>query len=241
MDAYIGESSPGKAGEVRVRAAHAVIIYGKSYEQTQYASVHEITEAKGKLRLGAGAPLTDAFAVSFLRSIGEDLKVEFLPGRVLYRTHDRTVWWSPPRRESMRFRTGSELEPVSGKPVALPGLVWRLSSQHLSVRAVAGADRPTPTTPLCVAPLWNTAPADGVVCEGSMPRPRGRGPGAIEDWEDAFFGSEFTHQAGAGSLCSGGAYPALVKRLAADQCDFPGDALVGAGITLGAFASEGAR
>lgn len=241
MDAFIGESSPGKAGEVRVRAAHAVIIYGRSYEQTQFASVHEITEAKGKLRLGTGKPLTDAFAVSFLRSMGEDLKVEFLPARVLYRTHDRTVWWSAPRREAMRFRTGSELHPVFGKPVAIPGLAWRLSSRHLSVRAVAGPDRPTPTTRLCVAPFWNTTPSDGVVCEGTMPRPSSRGPGAIEDWEDAFFGSEFTHQAGAGSLCRDWTYPELMKRLAKDGCDFPGDALVDAGITLGAFASEGVR
>ncbi len=244
MDAYIGESPPRTSGgEQTTRARRVLVVYGEPYGDRSFVSVHEVESGKGdKLRLAPGRPLTSAFTRRFLKEVGEDLKPEYLPPCVLYHTHVSLVWWTPPRREQMRFRTGSELEDVSGKSIALPGLVWRLAGGSLAIRAVAGAERPMPDTRLAVAPVWNTAPSDGVVCEGSMPRPRTRGPGSIEAWEDGFFGSEFTHQAGAGSLVSGSeSFVGLMKRLASERTDFPDAALNLRTTTLAAFATPEER
>jgi PRTRC genetic system protein B len=162
-----------------------------------------------------------------------------LPEAVLYRTHDVLVWWTPARQEDMRFREGSELAPVSGKRFPLPALVWRLTAATLAVRALAESTRPQPATVLHIAPFWNTSPSDGVICEGSMRRPRGRNPAAIEQWDDAFFGSEFTHQAGAGSLARTN-YAKLLKRLVGSD-EYPADELVESRQTLASFALSSGR
>jgi hypothetical protein len=55
-------------------------------------------------------------------------------------------------------------------------LVWWVRHGRLSLRALDQSIRPKPTTPLMIAPYWNTEPSRGDVCEGDMRRPR-------EAWE----------------------------------------------------------
>lgn len=233
MEAYFGELTPGRAEELRAR--RAIIVYEGA--GMAYASVHPVTApTSGKPRLGPGAPVTDAFTRAFLASIGEEVAPEYLPPEVLYRAHDLLVWWTPGRSEEMRFCEGSELRTVSGSRFPLPPLVWRLSAAHLAVRAISESTRPDPNTAVFVAPFWNTAPSDGVVCEGSMLRPKTRTPASIGAWDDAFFGSEFTHQAGGGSL-SHTAYAKLTASLAGRDGPYPADELVNAQErTLSSFA-----
>jgi PRTRC genetic system protein B len=242
MEAYIGEKDPSPPQVLEIRPRNAVIIYGDASGTVAYASVHPVrlgANGKGRPSLGPGEPITTGFTRKFLAALGEELKAEFLPANVLYRTHEGLVWWTPARREEMRFRAGSELAKVSGKRLPLPPLVWRLGPHSLAVRALAHDARPEPKTALCIAPLWNTSPMDGVVCEGSMRKPRERGPAAIEEWDDAFFGSEFTHQAGAGSLARTMSYADLLRNLARSKDPYPLDELVPTQQTLHAFASGG--
>jgi len=56
------------------------------------------------------------------------------------------------------------------------------------VRALATISRPTPETPLKMAPYWNTD-SRGLVCAGSMRVPESSDIASISGWQDAYFQS----------------------------------------------------
>jgi PRTRC genetic system protein B len=62
----------------------------------------------------------------------------------------------------------------------------------LDIRALAENKRPTPDTPMYVAPYWNVSD-NGSVCLGSTKSPREASVKSLPRWEASFFESEFTH------------------------------------------------
>jgi PRTRC genetic system protein B len=60
------------------------------------------------------------------------------------------------------------------------------------VWAIKGDARPTPETTLFQAPYFNVY-GDGGICQGSASVPEGTTAEKVEAWNDAFFGSFFTH------------------------------------------------
>lgn len=90
---------------------------------------------------------------------------------------------------------------LNGVRLPCPALVWKVVERQLYVRALTTAKRPEAETAVCCVPFFNTY-ADGAVCHGSMRAPDGAGVATMAAWEDAYFGSEFSHVAPGARLTS---------------------------------------
>jgi PRTRC genetic system protein B len=184
----------------------AILLYDDGFPNGSsgaYASVHDVRASSSRPVLGPGVPIRRGFITSLLRSLGHSLEAEYLPDYVLYRTAEMVVWWTPPAVRTLFFREGSALGPLDAEDLPVPGLVWRVDSRfgdQLRLRAVAGDARPGPDAPLYVAPMWNTSPGDGNVCQGTMQRPDADGLDALPRWVDGYFRAQFTHAYGGGPL-----------------------------------------
>jgi PRTRC genetic system protein B len=193
------------------RLSQALLVYGKSdYNGFPYRHpfvvVHDVIHEGDSARLGEGRLVTRSALLAMIRDTGESVEAEILPERVLVRTADTLVWWMPASNRIMFFsdRGGdTALRALNGKRYPHPALVFKASGSALSVRALDENKRPTAKTVMYVAPYWNCS-ATGSVCIGSMKVPRQKSVRAIDAWEDAFFGSEFSHANGAGSQHPGG-------------------------------------
>jgi PRTRC genetic system protein B len=185
------------------RLKRAVLVYEEEgYDGRTYASVHPVLTASrdARPRLGPGTPATNAFVRTLIRGLGAELKAEFLPDTVLYRADGMLVWWSRPGIRTLFFQKGSEVAKLSGEDFPIPPLLWKVSANGLSLRALEDDKRPAPDTALFVAPFWNTSPWDGNVCEGSMQKPGTAHVADIEPWMSGYFKALFTHAYGAGDL-----------------------------------------
>ena len=178
----------------------AILVYKGARDV--FASWHEAIVGKGTApQLGPALPLSTMFLKSLAEGLGSNLRTELLPPNVLVRTPDTLVWWTPATSRRMFFSQFDEiLGPLSGRSFPHPALVFRVSGRELRIRAISQSKRPDATTPLFVAPYYNTQ-ENGLVCQGSMRSPDGPFVNAMTAWEDAFFASEFTHLWGGGRMC----------------------------------------
>ena len=152
--------------------------------------------------------------------------------RVLVRTAEIIVWWSPAREQTMFFSdrgNDHSLKNMNGKLYPHPPLLFKACGSHLWVRALSKDKRPTAETRLCMAPYWNCYD-NGVCCTGSMKIPQEKSVSAIDLWDESFFQSEFTHASGvrrsskqAEHNGSGDAIRATVNALWRNgtECDLP--------------------
>lgn len=155
-------------------------------------------------QLGEGQALTTDFVRALNQGLRAEMKPEVLPDCVLVWNSDLVVWWSRRCTRRMFFRKGSEAPTgFSGAEFSQPGLLWCVSGQELTVRALSINQRPTADTPMMIAPYWNVDGDTGRVCLGSMKVPELAGVSALAQWEKAFFESEFTHQTGVKRLVQG--------------------------------------
>ncbi len=178
----------------------AILVYGGGTRC--FASWHDarVTEGGGAPFLGEGKPLTMAFVQVLAEGLGTRVTPEILPERVLVRTPEVIMWWSPAQARTMFFGGADEkAKQISGARFPQPPLVWKVSGRELWVRAVTATRRPTATTALNTAPYYNVSD-QGLVCQGTMRAPDEIGTVAINAWERAFFESEFTHVYGAARL-----------------------------------------
>ena len=223
------------ANQHTFKLSSVVCVYGDGKDA--FATLHDVTlpHGGGQPRLGAAQALTSAFLHALQEQIGVRQPVEVLPPCVLARTPEMIAWHVPATHRTMFFQTGSALDDHTGKRFPQPGLVFRLVDQTLSVRALATTERPTAATKLYVAPYYNTYD-NGSVCLGSMRRPDHASADVLDAWVDGFFGSAFSHPAGAVRLTTQkGGYAALVAKIAGSDAPFPTGALVDAEQTLGQF------
>ena len=184
-------------GSSTLQPEKAVIVYrGGSHA---YATVHDVKlpGRNGRPRLGTGKPVTTSFVRALARELGNKIPLEVLPPQVVCRTEDVVAWWSPAGPRPMFFREGSELGRLDARVMEQPALLWAVSGRGLYVRALRESNRPDADTPLFHAPYWNVY-LDGHVCLGSMRRPEHTTMEVLREWEDGFFGSQFTHEAGGG-------------------------------------------
>jgi PRTRC genetic system protein B len=175
----------------------AILVYqGNS---RTFASWHaaRVPESGGAPYLAEGQPLTTAFVRALAEGLGARVTAEILPERVVARTPETIVWWSPAQMRTMFFG-GAEgkAKHLSGRRFPQPALVWKVIGRELWLRAMAENCRPDAATPLKTAPYYNVS-EQGLVCQGSMRAPDEASTAAIDLWERAFFESEFTHAYGA--------------------------------------------
>ena len=111
------------------------------------------------------------------------------------------MWWTPATTRPMYYVAdkGQELTQLSGKKFPQPALVFRARPGSLDIRALASSERPSPETPMYLAPHWNVS-NNGTVCLGSTKVPRDVSVKSLSRWEEAFFESEFTHANASTSL-----------------------------------------
>ena len=168
---------------------------GGSGSVSSFVTKHPVKQsATGAPSLGAGSPLGESDIVALIEQLRGSLPSEFLPENVLMRTQETIVWWTAAATRPMFYATskGPELEQLSGKRFPQPALVLRARAGSLDIRALAENKRPTPDTPMYVAPYWNVSD-NGSVCLGSTKAPREASVKSLSRWEASFFESEFTH------------------------------------------------
>jgi len=220
-------------------------VYGKSsYDGFPYrhpfVTLHEVIHEVEEARLGTGHLVTPQMLTHLMNALGQSTPREILPERVLVRTADTIVWWKPAGQIVMFFsdRGGDAmLKKLNGKKYPHPPLLFKVNGSSLWIRALAANRRPTRKSPLYMAPYWN-CDDNGSVCTGTMKIPREKSVTAIEDWEQSFFRSEFTHAGGAGKRTTypGGMLAMWQTLLSKPQ--FPGRYLVRVKQTVGEFASN---
>lgn len=160
--------------------------------------MHEVVHEKDGARLAEGQLVTPQMLIGLMSGLGHGVPVEILPARVLVRTESLIVWWRPARQSRMFFvdHAGDPvLQELNGRLFPHPPLLFKSVGKHLWVRALPRNERPLADTKLCIAPYWNCYD-NAVVCTGSMRIPQARTIAAIEQWEESFFRSEFTHAGG---------------------------------------------
>lgn len=223
----------------------ALLIYeDKISKREQFVTVHDILRERNGLQppqLGPGQLLTKGFLIHLCRGLQRKTKPVILPDNVLACTSDLLVWWTPPRLHRMFFSDGAgDRRQINGRACPHPALLWSVRQGTLYLRALAEPSRPAATTPLMIAPYWNTEPSRGSVCEGDMQRPRETAVTTMLEWEEGFFNSRFTHPSGMGKLTShAGGFLGLWTELAERQL-FPTQYLLPARQTLQQFVGEGA-
>jgi PRTRC genetic system protein B len=178
------------------RLSRALLVYGKSsYDAFPYRhpfiAVHEVIHDDDGARLAEGQLVTPQMLIDPMVSLGQSVPIEILPDRVIVRTPDTIVWWTPARERIMFFSDRSDdaaLKKMNGKRYPHPPLLFKTSGTRLSVRALLENKRPKSDTKLFTAPYWNCY-ENGVVCTGTMKIPREKSVAAIETWEESFFQS----------------------------------------------------
>jgi len=174
----------------------AVMIYADT--SSAFATVHEArVDSEGSPYLAPGRSLTTAFLRRLSQGLGTATPTEVLPECVLARTPDMIAWWTRVKSRVMFFG-GQEkgARGLNGHLYPHPPLVFKVRGRELFVRTLGENTRPTAETRLKTAPYWNTD-SRGSVCAGTMRIPDQLTANSISAWQDAYFGSEFTHPSGA--------------------------------------------
>lgn len=176
-------------GGIEMKLSDALLIYTAD-SRAAYVTRHSIANGQ----LGPAKPLSEDFLTKLSEELERRVKLEVLPEKVLVRTPNTIVWWTPARRRKMYFTASDEdkVANLSGKLYAHPALIWMVTGHSLTIRALASNDRPTETTKLYRAPYWNTGDS-GLVCTGDMKRPDTTTARTIDQWEDGFYASRFSH------------------------------------------------
>ncbi|GGG86907.1 PRTRC system protein B [Edaphobacter dinghuensis] len=228
-------------GQNRHFALHeALLIYRAGDEHNSqagntYVTHHPVITNKGRTpELGPARLLTIEFIQSLLQSLGTQLPAEFLPEQVIGRTDRLLAWWTPRQIRPMFFgNVQGNLKGISGRNFPQPALVWLAVDGALRIRALKDNQRPSPESPLAVAPYWNLYES-GEVCLGTMRAPKVSTVASIAQWEESFYQSEFTHGNVGRVTRHPGGFEGLWKELA-DKKKFPAASLIDIPETVDGF------
>lgn len=210
-----------------LQLSEAVLIYTGG-QGSAFATVHAVAEVDGEPTILAGKAMTPRAAILLARALSKGVSHGgFIPETVLYMDGDLLLWWVPPTKRHIAFRSLQICDTERGEVVPHPGLVFAASSKTWAVWAVKGSQRPTPESALFQAPYFNVW-ANGRICQGNVEVPNGTTAEKIDAWNAAFFGSFFTHPNVQNGLLKyrGGAYRFWKDMLDQKFDAFPEKALV---------------
>lgn len=160
------------------------------------ATVHHIETVNGRPVIQAGRPMNEADYSNMVKALSpkEQPSLSWVDPSILAAGMGRLIWWTPPMKRPMFFKTSEMAEGTfDGQAVCpVPGMVWQAFDDALFVYAVKGDTRPQKDTPLYQAPLFNVW-ARGQVCAGNAQAPRNEAKKDPAAWEHFLFGSHFTH------------------------------------------------
>ena len=212
----------------------AILLY-QGKDQNTFATVHDIALQGKTPVILEGKSITVEAVVRLAIDLSKNaIRGGFVPANLLFLDGDVMAWWLPPARRHIAFRAAELGASECGEVVPHPGLVFRIDGmRRWHVWAVLGAERPCETTALFQAPYFNVS-SDGAICTGNVSLPDGNTAERIGAWNDAFFGSFFTHPNVHGKLVTykGGAFKFWRDMLDGRHGEFPEHVLVPAKRTL---------
>jgi PRTRC genetic system protein B len=181
----------------------AMVVYATNPAQSNdreskyYVEVSDIMQEANRAYIGAGKPVTRESLQMIMDVVARSDKQTYysisdtIPSHLLIidQRAGRNViaWWKPAQRQTLLMR---------GKPSITawtPPLVFIVKNKELCVGALTKNSRPTVTTRLSHAPFFNVY-NDMHVCLGNVKPPQISGDirELINEWEKAFWNSEFT-------------------------------------------------
>lgn len=209
--------------------AKAVLVYSGANGQG-YATVHDVVPTPNSPQpcLSAGIPVTRSALAALMGDLGSAECYGFLPPNVLAVGRNHLVWWSPPQKRNVWFKSQEPIGARCGTTVH-PGLVFAVIDGQWAIYAVKGVHRPTAACPLFQAPYFNVWES-GQICTGNVSLPDLSTVEQIASYESAFFGSYFTHPniraKGRLTRFRGGAYALWHSLLKRPRKVFPENSLV---------------
>lgn len=164
-----------------------------------FATIHDVSSpARGRPELQAGTLLGTAQLEQVLVGLNKEHALRFIEPHILAHNSNALVWWRPPGKARIWFNTdaaskdGEVLVGTRSGVTPHPGLVFAATAHGWYVWAVKGSDRPTPQTVLHQAPYMNVSD-NGAICIGNASVPKGFHPSVAPGYEEAWWGSRFTH------------------------------------------------
>ncbi|MFC0698209.1 PRTRC system protein B [Paraburkholderia humisilvae] len=180
-----------------LKLEHAILLYTRSGHVGSgpgigFVTINPVRIEKENAVIGPGQPASRSALVDALDQLAdrEPTRALYHP-RLLGRGADYAVWYAPPGKRHLAFNHPS----VGGKKAGvcpLPGLVFFLVRGDWYVFAYRGNRRPSARTLLYRTPFYNVW-AEGRICVGNIDLPKQGAAAPLEQWEDAFFGTWFTH------------------------------------------------
>lgn len=182
----------------------AVLIYMSG--AGAYATLHAIEGEANAPRLGSGRPATKEACADLARKLGAMATLSgFVPPELCYLGARSIIWWRPAAKATLFFDTRKDPAGDQGQDALAakvlgkrsgstpqPALVFAVNARKWFVYALRDSERPGPSTKLLRAPYFNVW-ASGEICEGNVRLPERLSPGALGEYERAFFDSNFTH------------------------------------------------
>jgi PRTRC genetic system protein B len=215
-------------GDATLNLTAAVLVYASGRGDV-YSTVHPIDFTPGKKKrpvLGAGVPMSKANLASFAAAVSVATAYEgFVPDNLLFTSPNMIAWWVPAAARTSWFHCSEPEIGVQHGAVAHPALVFVATPGAWYVFALRKSARPGPATRLCHAPHFNVYDG-GNICTGNVSLPPVLGPGAIAQYEDAFFRSRFTHSNRSRAI----KYPGGMNALWRDQLAKPDEAAMHAAL-----------
>lgn len=215
----------------------AVVFHGAGRNATSCMTIHDVEIVGDTPIIKEGKPIrsSDLRRLAMTIEKKRDPGLKFIAKNLLAKSDEQIVWWVPPGKQRMFFKTQVlGLENLNGE-VDNPACVFARTHLGWQVFSVAGDERPTLQTPLLVSPYFNVWD-NHVICAGSTALPKNDN---VDLWTKAYFASAFTHTSyrdKRNEINRPGDRAALWRDLLTNKfASFPIEVLPEAGMTLGEF------
>ena len=176
----------------------ALLIYSNGAGKI-FCTINKIETKAGKQILKEGVAVKGENLAELFDLLGrtpkEDLKkLNWKNEKLLAEGAGKMLWYAPAQRREIFFSCQNQkLMALSGKEFPYPTLLFLADKDTLSVFVLPSSRRPNKDTRLYEAPFWNVSKG-GRIC---LPTGARNSFHTMEEWEDIFYKSAFSHSGGA--------------------------------------------
>ncbi|MBR8316033.1 PRTRC system protein B [Burkholderia dolosa] len=216
-------------GSTHLELDAALLLYRNKSDTHVYVTRHAARMVNGAPMLLAGQPVTQRQLAAFAAAASKHTEqYGFVHERVIYVAAGTVAWWTPAGPRHVWFKADKPIGTRSGA-AQQPALLFIAQGESRFVYALADNVRPRPNTQLFQSPHYNVG-SSGAICTGNVDVARQPNAADIEQYEDEFFRSRFTHP-NTSRLIKSGSISKLWCRLL-EGADFPTDRLVALDLTV---------
>ena len=195
-----------------------LMIYRSNHETL--CTLNKVEKKNDSFEIMQGIPINGKMLADVFSELKENGKnkntFEWQDPRILAKGFGQLLWYSPAMHREIFFSCkNKKLMKISGKKFPFPALLFYAKKRTLYVFVLKTSRRPTMKTKLWQAPFWNISES-GKVC---LPLNAREKMYSVEDWENLFFNSAFSHPGGAGFR--EGTVETIFHSLIKNGCEFP--------------------